>query len=98
MSREAYTKVYIPSQKISVEKDLPGPGQYPLPPTLGRDSRKFSIQGRVPYHRGKLHMNIHTKLVDSVMITVKQNIPGPGTYDPKVNLDKVGIYHLSTIQ
>lgn len=38
------------------------------------------------------------ELIDQVMITVKQNIPGPGTYDPKVNLDKVGIYHLSTIQ
>jgi hypothetical protein len=26
MSREAYEKVYIPAQKTSVEKDLPGPG------------------------------------------------------------------------
>ena len=26
ISREAYEKVYIPSQKTSVQKDIPGPG------------------------------------------------------------------------
>ena len=53
VSREAYDKVYIPSQKISVEKNLPGPGQYTLLSSIGYEGRKYSLQGRTPYYKGK---------------------------------------------
>jgi propanediol utilization protein len=42
-SREAYEKVYIPSQKISIEKNLPGPGQYTLLSSIGNEGRKYSL-------------------------------------------------------
>ena len=36
MSREVYEKVYMPSQKINQDKDIPGPGQYTLLEDFGK--------------------------------------------------------------
>jgi hypothetical protein len=52
MSREAYDKVYIPSRKGNPDKNIPGPGQYSLFNTIGYEGRKYSLQGRTPYHQG----------------------------------------------
>ena len=54
ISRDAYEKVYIPSRKISTDPTIPGPGKYTLLSTIGKDSRKFSLQGRTPYFHGNL--------------------------------------------
>lgn len=54
MSREAYEKVYLPQQKITVDKSLPGPGTYTLLSSIGKEGRKFTLQGRTPYHKGKI--------------------------------------------
>ena len=35
ISREAYDKVYVPSQKISLDASIPGPGKYELYSTIG---------------------------------------------------------------
>ena len=35
--------------------------------------------------------------VDTVIMSKRQAIPGPGSYEPKVTIDKFGIYHLSNI-
>ena len=53
VSREAYDKVYLPNQKISCEKNLPGPGQYTLLSLVGHEGRKYSLQGRTPYYKGR---------------------------------------------
>ena len=52
ISREAYEKVYIPSQKQSVEKNLPGPGHYTLLNSIGNEGKKYTLQGRTPYYKG----------------------------------------------
>ena len=52
ISREAYEKVYVPTQKGNPDKSMPGPGSYTLLSTLGREARKYSLQGRTPYHQG----------------------------------------------
>lgn len=36
-------------------------------------------------------------MLDQVLLSKKQAIPGPGSYEPKQNIDKFGIYHLSNI-
>ncbi len=64
---------------------MPGPGQYTLN-GFGLDGRKYSLQGRTPYN------------LDHVNISKKKNVPGPGHYDPKTGINKVGVYALSTIQ
>lgn len=86
ISREAYDKVYIPSQKVPSDVgQLPGPGQYTLLTQIGKEGRKYSLQGRTPYYK------------DTVFLSKKQAIPGPGSYDPKSSIDKFGIYYLSNI-
>ena len=46
ISREAYEKVYMPQKKINQDRSIPGPGQYTLLSSLGKDARKISLQGR----------------------------------------------------
>jgi len=98
ISREAYDKVYIPSRKASIDTSIPGPGTYTLLSTVGREARKFSLNGRTPYHQGIIPM-LKTVLnyLDEVKLTVKRNVPGPGAYDPKLGIDKMGVYHLSNL-
>lgn len=35
---------------MNPDKNMPGPGQYTLLTSIGKDSRKYSLQGRTPYH------------------------------------------------
>ncbi len=64
--------------------------------SIGKEGRKYSVQGRTPYHKGKKSFKI-SLITDTVNIIKKQAIPGPGTYEPKVNLDSIGVYHLSNL-
>jgi len=45
-SREAYDRVYY-KERIPADRAIPGPGTYELSTTLGKNSLKFSITGRV---------------------------------------------------
>jgi hypothetical protein len=51
--------------------------------------------------KGELHTS-KVKLVsyglDTVNINKKQAIPGPGTYKPNIEINSLGIYHLSNIK
>jgi hypothetical protein len=42
-SRDAYDKVYTPSQKFHVDKNIPGPGTYPQACYFGKEGRKFTF-------------------------------------------------------
>ena len=75
VSREAYEKVYIPSQKLSVEKNLPGPGHYTLLTSIGKEGRKYSLQGRTPYHKGKIKSILE---IMQIMYICKKSMPSQG--------------------
>lgn len=36
--------------------------------------------------------------IDIVRLNSKQGIPGPGSYNPKTNLDRVGVYFMSNLE
>ena len=42
-----------------------------------------------------LEVIVFINLVDTVLQCLKQAVPGPGNYNPKTDLDKVGRYTLS---
>lgn len=37
-------------------------------------------------------------LIDYVRLQKKLNLPGPGQYQPKTDMDKYGVYFVSTIE
>jgi len=45
--RNAYDRVYY-KERIPHDRTIPGPGTYQLDTTLGKNSKKFSIMGRIP--------------------------------------------------
>ena len=45
--REAYDRVYY-KERIPHDRQIPGPGSYELDATLGKNSKKFSLVGRIP--------------------------------------------------
>ena len=53
----------------------------------------FSLQGRTPYYKGMIYCA--KDLIDPTLLSKKQAIPGPGSYEPKSAIDKFGVYHLS---
>jgi hypothetical protein len=60
----------------------PGPGQYvPLKP-LGRDALAFSLKGKLDYF-------------DAGKEAIRRGIPGAGTYEDVLQLDKDGKYNSS---
>ena len=46
-SRKAYDRVYY-KERIPADLQIPGPGTYELDTTLGKNSRKFTLTGRIP--------------------------------------------------
>lgn len=67
-SRDAYEHVYNPAVKVSTDRSIPGPGAYSILSTIGKESRKFSLQGRTPYIRGK-HLNFNFYLQTLSLLT-----------------------------
>jgi len=66
-------------------KDQPGPGEYKYNNmNVGVDARKFSFLKRTKNVQEPEH------------IMVKGNVPGPGTYAPVIEINKIGKYILST--
>ena len=53
---------------------------------MGSEGRKFSIKGR------------HKNTQEPEHIRAKQNVPGPGYYGYGIEMNKYGIYNLSTIE
>ena len=45
-SRHAYDRVYY-KERIPADRAIPGPGTYHLDTTLGKNSRKFTLTGRI---------------------------------------------------
>jgi len=54
--------------------------------TVGLDSRKFNMQGKTfnPSDTGNM--------------MIKKNVPGPGTYGEVIEINKYGVYNVSTIE
>lgn len=85
VSREAYKKVYLPKAKVT-DPLLPGPGAYTVKlKQLGTEGQKWGFRGR------SLNVN------DPRIIKIKQDVPGPGHYEPGQDINRMGVYHLSTI-
>ena len=36
-------------------------------------------------------------MAEPAVINKRKNIPGPGTYEPKTNMNKIGVYSVSTM-
>lgn len=53
--------------------------------TIGTESLKFSLGGRTKNCQDNAH------------IAIKKQVPGPGSYMPKTEINEKGIYHVSTI-
>lgn len=68
-------------------RDNPGPGSYMVPSTFNPDKKdkSYSIKGR-------------GKSMQDMMISMKRKLPGPGQYTPRDELNKDGIYNISTIK
>ena len=75
--REAFSKVVLPGTINYPDPVVPGPGTYNNFLTIGTDSKKFSFYER-------LYNN------DVQSIERKKGVPGPGTYEEKLQLDKYG--------
>ena len=52
---------------------------------MGKEGRKFNIQGRTKNVQEPLSINL------------KRNTPGPGSYGQGIEINKYGVYQLSTI-
>lgn len=66
---------------------MPGPGSYESNMrTVGSDSKKFNIQGKT------------FNPSEPSNIEIKKNIPGPGTYGDVIEINKYGVYNVSTIE
>lgn len=49
IAREAYSKVYI-KENPPLDKSIPGPGTYSIPPKIGSEASKYSMKGRTINH------------------------------------------------
>lgn len=43
IAREAYSKVYIKENPLA-DASVPGPGQYSIPPIIGKESLKYTLR------------------------------------------------------
>mmetsp|Transcript_42034 Transcript_42034/g.48737 ORF Transcript_42034/g.48737 Transcript_42034/m.48737 type:complete len:253 (-) Transcript_42034:55-813(-) len=82
VSRQSYEKVFVKANKIPIDQNIPGPGAYKIPLSIGL---QYSLKGR-------------TKMIDTVAINVKNNIPGPGAYSSFSTISPKGNSFLSSIE
>lgn len=67
--------------------------------TIGTEGKKYTLKSRVPVPEGKIIAVIYACVyIDIIRIITKQAIPGPGSYEPKTNLDKHGVYFVSNLE
>jgi hypothetical protein len=77
-SRHAYDRVYY-KERIPADRAIPGPGTYELDTSIGKNSRKFTLTGRIACEC-KSSNSVNFTLA---FIAVKSKTPGPGHYDLK---------------
>jgi len=80
--REAYDKVFLPGKSNVPDPVVPGPGTYYFQRDIGHDRRKFSLKPRL-------------LTGDPAEMEKRKNVPGPGYYPNKLQIDKVGRYIVS---
>lgn len=88
IGRQHYEKVYLPFRKHNTDTNQPGPGTYDSTSYSieHNDGRKFNMQGRTK------------NPAEPLAINVRKNIPGPGHYGQGIEINKYGVYRLSTIE
>lgn len=85
---EKYRKVYVPGCKICHDSDaIPGPGHYTnTHNTMGTEGKSFLLKGKM------------THFADPAVLRRKADVPGPGLYGSPLELNKMGVYVLSTVE
>ena len=78
-SREA-TKVQIQGVYLP-DPSVPGPGSYTVPSVVGKEAAKCTLTGRIPNHLERANTAVKS--------------PGPGQYQPKLEISKDGKYFYS---
>lgn len=73
--------------KVPADPSIPGPGTYTVvPDDFGRNARKYTIRPRTVSPGSRYAGSRHST-----------EVPGPGTYQPKVDISKTGFYFPSHI-
>ena len=103
IGHRAYDKVYLPHKKRENDPDCPGPGKYNLDMyNIGKHARKYSMYSRVKNIAGKykysIRLNFSFFYSEPLNINTKQNFPAPGEYGQGIEINRTGVYTLSTIQ
>ena len=85
---EKYKKVYVPGCKICHDSEtIPGPGHYTHNhKAIGQDVKSFLFKGKMAH------------FADPVVLRQKADVPGPGIYGNGLEINKLGVYVLSTVE
>ena len=85
---EKYRKVYVPGVKNFHDSHaIPGPGHYqPTYQTMGTEGKSFLLKGKMAH------------FADPEILRRKADVPGPGLYGNGLELNKMGVYVLSTVE
>lgn len=81
--REAFNKTVINKARLPQEQSSPGPSKYDQLIPFGTESKKFKLKGKIPYN-------------DPAMIAIKRGVPGVGTYEDQLSLDRTGTYNANS--
>lgn len=73
--RDAYDKVFLPGKANIPDPIVPGPGSYNFQRNIGHDRRKFSLKPKLLSG-------------DPAELEKKKNVPGPGFYPNRLQIDK----------
>jgi hypothetical protein len=93
LAREYFKKVYF-KEGATVDPVVPGPGRYSLTTCIGNDAKPVTIKGRNMKERSQ------SKNILYSFLSAERNafIPGPGKYQPKVEMDGQGVYFVSNLK
>ena len=87
--------------RIPHDKEIPGPGTYDVRiKKMGTEGRKTTMHSRHREALGKFSIlnNLYSTLLsDPYHVMTKENVPGPGCYGSGVEMNKYGVYNVSTM-
>ena len=86
---------FLPKKHLS-RKTYQDLGSIPCSPQSDKKEESTPCRGEPLTIKVFIRISFQSS-VDTVHLIKKQSIPGPGSYEPKVGLDKYGIYHLSNL-
>jgi hypothetical protein len=72
-------------------------GQGSIPCYLLSEGKDANLVSKEELLTSKVTLACNNYSLDPVITSKRLAIPGPGSYEPKINIDKYGIYHLSNI-